>query len=483
MAHASLRSTGLAILGAAAAAGIAVDVAQGQTRTPSIHQEVPDDPPGPPAAARGPGTVSSTRWVGQLPSLSEMTFGPLSSVQVNVDASGANIPGDAANEPSIAVDPIDPTRIAIGWRQFDTISSNFRQAGVGYSRDAGWTWTFPGPLDPGVFRSDPVLDYDASGNFYYNSLSVAGSTFTCQVFRSTDGGASWSAPVHAFGGDKAWMCIDRSWGIGHGNVYSAWSVFGSCCGGDTLTRSEDGSQSYTGPYNLPSPPVWGTMEVGADGALYVSGRSSSTTSSFVVAKSTDAQNPGSAPTVDFTATVNLGGSLSYGGGPNPGGLLGQANIGVDNSTGPYAGNVYLLCSVAPLTGPDPMDVMIARSTDGGQSWSAPVRVNDDASGNWQWFGTLSVAPNGRLDVVWNDTRDTGQSNRSRLYYAFSLDGGATFSPNRPLSPVWNSHLGWPNQDKIGDYYDMISDAFGAHLAWSATFNGEQDVYYLRILPY
>ena len=45
------------------------------------------------------------------------------SVQVNVDASGLNIVGDAANEPSIAVDPTDPNKMAIGWRQFDSISS------------------------------------------------------------------------------------------------------------------------------------------------------------------------------------------------------------------------------------------------------------------------------------------------------------------------------------------------------------------------
>ncbi len=44
------------------------------------------------------------------------------------------------------------------------------------------------------------------------------------------------------------------------------------------------------------------------------------------------------------------------------------------------------------------------------------------------------------------------------------------------------HVGWPNQAKIGDYYDMVSDALGADLVYAATFNGEQDVYYLRIGP-
>ena len=45
------------------------------------------------------------------------------------------------------------------------ITSNIRQAGYGYSVDNGRSWTFPGVLDPGVFRSDPVLEADAAGNF------------------------------------------------------------------------------------------------------------------------------------------------------------------------------------------------------------------------------------------------------------------------------------------------------------------------------
>src|SRR5215467_8634450 len=59
------------------------------------------------------------------------------SYQVNVDAGGNNIVGDAANEPAIAVDPTDGNKMAIGWRQFDSVLSNFRQGGWGYTTDAG----------------------------------------------------------------------------------------------------------------------------------------------------------------------------------------------------------------------------------------------------------------------------------------------------------------------------------------------------------
>jgi hypothetical protein len=77
----------------------------------------------------------------------------------------------------------------------------------------------------------------------------------------------------------------------------------------------------------------------------------------------------------------------------------------------------------------------------------------------------------------------GQVNLSQTYMAYSLDAGQTWSQNVPLTPVWNSFLGWPNQNKIGDYYDMVSDNNGARLAYAATFNGEQDVYYLYIPRY
>ena len=129
--------------------------------------------------------------------------------------------------------------------------------------------------------------------------------------------------------------------------------------------------------------------------------------------------------------------------------------------------------------------MFARSEDGGVTWSDPVKVNDDAPGRnaWQWFGTMSVSPNGRIDVIFNDTRNSNMTNISELFYTFSTDGGDTWATNVPVSPPFDSWVGWPNQSKIGDYYDMVSDAVGASVAYAATFNGEQDVYFLRIGDY
>jgi len=107
------------------------------------------------------------------------------SYQVNVDANGNNIVGDAANEPSITVDPTNSSRMAIGWRQFNTVSSNFRQGGWGYTTDGGVHWTFPGVLENNVFRSDPVLYSNETGTFSYLSLL---QSFCDNIYRSTNGG-------------------------------------------------------------------------------------------------------------------------------------------------------------------------------------------------------------------------------------------------------------------------------------------------------
>ncbi len=432
--------------------------------------ERPNDPPGRPALP-----------VPGAPPARKIRFGTATSIQVNVDSTGANIPGDAANEPSLAVDPTNPNSMAIGWRQFDTTASNFRQGGYAYSTDGGRTWTFPGVLEPTVFRSDPVLSFDVAGNFYYNSLKVVGNVFDSWVFKSSDGGASWGAPVFAFGGDKVWMTIDRTAGTGAGHIYQAWSTAANQFAPNTFNRSVDGGASFTAPSLLTNQPIWGTLDVAPDGTLYVVGNDNSDFSLFVLDKSTNAKNPVGTPT--FTTTFFLmNGAIQVGTGPNPAGLLGQTWIAVDPSTGPNAGNIYVVASVNPA-GADPADVLFTRSTDGGVTWSPPVTLNDDGTLRWQWFGTMSIAPNGRIDVVWNDQRNSPVISRSELFHTSSSDGGVTWTPNQQLSPMWDSFLGWPNQNKIGDYYHMISDDVGAHLAWAATFNGEQDVYYLRIGDY
>jgi hypothetical protein len=405
--------------------------------------------------------------------------------QVNVNAQGLNIVGDAANEPSMAVDIRNRNRIAIGWRQFDSVASNFRQAGNGYSTDGGRTWHKNAALQPGVFRSDPVLASNADGVFFYNSLTTVTGGYTCDVFKSLDGGKTWPTSAPAAGGDKQWMTCDQTNSIGSGHLYANWSFYASCCGQTSFVRSTNGGASFNPPQTMLEAPYWGTLTTGPDGTLYTFG-DSGFNSYYVVVKSTNAKNAAVTPAFSLAGTLQYAtfGTISQGTDPNPGGLLGQGWIDADRSGGPRNGWLYVVWSLDP-PGPDPLDVMFSRSTDGGTTWSLPKRLNDDAGVTaFQWFGTMSVAPNGRLDVIWNDTRNHLTNVRlSEVYYASSNDGGTTWTANQQLTPTWDSEIGWPNQNKIGDYYHMVSDKVGAFLAYAATFNGEQDVYCLRIGDY
>jgi len=405
------------------------------------------------------------------------------TTQANVSSSGQNILGDAANEPSIAVDPTNPDRIMIGWRQFNNVTSSHREAGYAYSLDGGQSWTFPGNIDPGVFRSDPVLDCDPDGNFYYNSLTVTGSDdFLCTVYKTADGTVEWDAGTFAQGGDKQWMRIDKTEGVGAGNNYSFWTKWYSFCYPQYFTRSTNWGTSYEDCTTIPGEPYWGTLAVGPDGELFIVGASEF--NDVMVTKSVNAQVQGS--TISWTqySPVDLDGQLTGWTNVNPAGLLGQAWVDVDISDGPGRGYVYVLASVDRASNTDPGDVMFARSTNGGLTWDPPVRINDDISvTNTQWFGTMSVAPNGRIDAIWLDTRsDPWGQYKSALFYSYSEDQGISWSANVQLSDIFDPHVGWPQQEKMGDYFDMISDEGGAHLAWANTLNGEQDVYYAYITP-
>src|SRR5438034_11168168 len=212
-----------------------------------------DNPPAPPRKIE-----TSPRMISQ--------FGAFISHQVNVNASGQNILGDAANECSISVDPTNGNKMTIAWRQFNDVASNFRQAGWGYTTNGGTSWTFPGVLENNVFRSDPVTNSNEIGQFFYLSLQSdqAQSFFCDDLWRSLNGGQTWtllSGERGGGGGDKEWFTIDKTNGPGHGLQYQAYGGFNCCGGGVQFQRSTNGGVTWQAPINIPNGPVYGTLDV------------------------------------------------------------------------------------------------------------------------------------------------------------------------------------------------------------------------------
>jgi hypothetical protein len=408
-------------------------------------------------------------------------FGPFTSYQVNVGPTGQNILNDAANEPSITIDPINPTRMSIGWRQFDSVTNNFRKGGFAYTTNGGTSWTFPGSLST-VFRSDPVLFSTDTGTFFYLSLT-AGNTFPDDIWRSLNGGQSWTRIAPATGGDKQWFTIDNTNSSGRGFQYQFWTSGASGFGMRQFTRSMDGGATWMEPINIPNTPAFGTLDVDSNGNLFIGGFNPNG-GNFWCIRSSDAKISKVIPSFDQITQVELGGVLDINRLINPVGLVGQTFLAVDRSGGSTNNNIYLMASVRPDDGLHASDVMFAKSTDGGQTFSAPRRINEDPANpqKWHWFGTMGVAPNGRIDVVWLDTRNAANNTDSQLFYSYSPDGGNSWSPNIAVSAPFNPFLGYPNQNKIGDYITMVSDNGGGNVAYSATFNQEEDVYYVRVDP-
>lgn len=416
------------------------------------------------------------------------------SVQVNTNINGLNTVGDAASEPSIAVNPLNPSQIAIGWRQFNTVTNSFRQAGRSYSSDGGVSWNYQEVFEPGVFRSDPVLASNADGEFYYQSLLVELNTsgdyssFYTYQWKSYDGGATWVERTFAYGGDKSWMAIDTSDGSTRGNIYAVWNIAGNEYSPRTFNSLENNVADFSNPIVVPKSPYFGTLDVSQNGDLYIVGVNGSSvkksSSDIYLIKSEDPSKKN--PIFPQITQVDLGGSLRYMSYINPVGLNGQIYVKLDKSDRVSKDNVYVLASVNNSSA-DQLDVNFVRSTDGGLTFSSVKRINTDDTNDWQWFGTMSVAPNGRIDVIWYDTRnDDGSENQddttSRLFYTYSYDAGLNFAKEQAIAPRFEHGLGYPVQQKMGDYIDMESDNLGAHIAYTATYNGEQDVYYMYAKP-
>ena len=174
------------------------------------------------------------------------------SYQVNVDANGNNIVGDAANECTISVDPTNSTR----WQSVGDSSTTLHPTSVrvdgAIQLMRGVHWTFPGVLENNVFRSDPVTDSDETGTFFYLSLL---QTFCENMYRSTNGGQSWTElqpDSLAGGGDKQWFTIDKTGGPGHGFQYQSSDGINCSGNGVQFQRSTDGGITWQAPIIIPS---------------------------------------------------------------------------------------------------------------------------------------------------------------------------------------------------------------------------------------
>jgi hypothetical protein len=239
-------------------------------------------------------------------------------------------------------------------------------------------------------------------------------------------------------------------------------------------RSEDGGATWSTPASLAvgcaAAPV---PAVARNGDVYVAWYDCGPLAgpSEMVAKSTDGGRTFQA--ARLVATVDLP--------PNP--LLGSGfrvvgpfpSLAADPSN---ASRLYLTWSAND--GVDQADVFVSRSLDGGGTWSAPLRVNDDPAGTPrdQFFPWITVTTGGTVRVLWGDDRGDLVNAGGRVYDVFvadSDDQAATFGANVRVSTASSDpdESGFGQQSFIGDYFGL--SASGVPI-WTDTRNGNDDVF-------
>lgn len=150
------------------------------------------------------------------------------------------------------------------------------------------------------------------------------------------------------------------------------------------------------------------------------------------------------------------------------------------ATSPNDANaLYIVYAADPNTGAgDEADIYLIRSGDKGASWSSPVRVNNDSTVNDQILPWIDIKPDGTIDVAWYDRRNDANDVLWDVYIAKSTDGGASFSGNVMLNDI---SFSTPAGTWMGEYLGLAVDSTDAYVAFtSSALDGNGDVYFDRI---
>jgi len=147
---------------------------------------------------------------------------------------------------------------------------------------------------------------------------------------------------------------------------------------------------------------------------------------------------------------------------------------VDKSGGPRNGWIYIVTgekNLAPA-GNDP-DVVFHRSTNGGQTWSSGIRVNQDAlnNGKIQFFPIVRVDEAGGLNVIYYDNRNSADS--VDVYLSRSLDGGTTWIDYRISDHRFRPQSPQGSTGNMGDNIGITSGSGYLFPVWMSNYSTGQ----------
>ncbi|MEW6210925.1 MAG: sialidase family protein [Acidobacteriota bacterium] len=408
-----------------------------------------------------------------------------SSTNFRVNDPAMDESGHTQSESSIAV---NQSNIVVS---FNDASEN--GSGYAFSTNGGASFThrrIPAPAD-GVTLGDGVVAFGPEGEIYYATLALTDLTRTrgfgksiIGVAKSTDQGATFSIPVDASTDlandddfqDKEWLAVDRGAGSRFkGNVYVSWTDFSSSGIFIAFSRSTNGGRSFKTPVNLSrSGLTQGSMPaVAPNGDIYVAYFfTGGGETGIAVVKSTDGGASFSAPQriAFFRELTQVTGIYNVRANSFP-------SITVDKNN--FVHVVY--CAPPGFLGPDRSDIFYLRSTDGGASFSAPRKLNDDATTTTQLLPAVAATDEGTIGVKWWDRRnDPLNDSLTDVYMTISADGGASFKKNFRLTDH-NWAFG-PSEfgSYHGDYDGLAAQGDTFFASWSDERGSDPDVYFTTV---
>lgn len=377
------------------------------------------------------------------------------------------------SENSIAISEFNSQNLFISTNMFFTQSYFF-------STNGGLNW-FGSENNPNGYSNygDPVALFDLQGHAYWVTLTQPGGI---GITKTTDFGTTWGPlwyadPVSNTNDDKEHAMTDLS-GVYPNNIYVALTDFNLSGPPVSFNRSTNGGQNWGTRINLPIGSARGqgvNIQTGPLGEVYVAwAHYPGTTAEQGIgfARSTDGGSTFNTPVVAFPIS---GIRLSNGALPEYGGtrVASFPSVAVDRSNGPRRGWIYI---VYPDRSTGDADVYVNVSTDGGNTWGAKIRVNEDPVGKQQWMSSAAVdATNGALSVSYYNMDTTGML--TARYLATSLDGGNSWD-RKNLSNTRFTPAAIPGfaGGYMGDYYETA--AYGGKIipCWSDNTAGPWQAY-------
>jgi len=367
---------------------------------------------------------------------------------VRVSAPGALNPGEV----SIAINPMNPDNIVGTSFQYGVPPQPRVSNYVYVSTNGGNSWkTVASQNAQRLSQGDDAVTFSREGIAYHSYISFDGirvprpkrAVSGILISSSRDGGLTWNDPIPAINHinsvtpfeDKPYVVTDNAPNSPNkGNVYLSWTRFDVYGSSDPehhsqiyFSRSIDKGKTFSMPFRISDTggdcldsdnTVEGAVPVvGPKGEVYVVWAGPK---GLVFKKSMDG---GLAFGKDKVIGAQPGGwDMSIKGIDRSNGM---PVTGVDTSAGARRGTIYV--NWIDERNGDP-DVFLASSVDGGETWSAPVRVNDDPirNGKEQFFTWMAVDPmDGSVNIIFYDRRDT-QGTHTGLTLARSTNGGRTF---------------------------------------------------------